>query len=107
MLEAPSKTAPTQRSNTSQGVESNDPSKVNGPSRLILIANDIVKAVLDGRHPAAMTRAMTPATLMEPLPVEWAGQRATFPARKASTSNSSRSVYRCGFGQFGQNHLAN
>ena len=38
--------------------------------RLTLLAPDIVEAILDGRQPEGMT---LPA-LMEPFPVEWAGQ---------------------------------
>ena len=36
----------------------------------MLLAPDIVEAILDGRQPAAMTLA----TLMKPFPVGWKGQ---------------------------------
>ena len=41
--------------------------------RLTLLAPDIVEAILDGRQSAGMTLP----GLMEPLPVEWEGQRVT------------------------------
>ena len=41
--------------------------------RLTLMAPDIVEAILDGRQPEGMTLP----GLMEPFPVEWAGQQGT------------------------------
>jgi hypothetical protein len=42
--------------------------------RLTLLAPEIVEAILDGRQPEGMTLP----GLMEPFPVEWERQRATF-----------------------------
>jgi hypothetical protein len=39
--------------------------------RLVLLAPDIVEAILDGKQPAQMTVK----DLLEPFPVEWKGQR--------------------------------
>jgi hypothetical protein len=39
--------------------------------RLVLLAPDIVEAILDGRQPAQLTMK----ELLEPFPVEWKGQR--------------------------------
>jgi hypothetical protein len=39
--------------------------------RLVLLAPDIVDAILDGRQPAQLTMK----ELLEPFPVEWKGQR--------------------------------
>ena len=42
--------------------------------RLSLLAPEIVEAILDGRQGAEMTLA----TLLEPFPVEWVGQKSDF-----------------------------
>ena len=42
--------------------------------RLVLLAPDIVEAILDGRQPARMTMK----ELLVPFPVEWAEQRDCF-----------------------------
>lgn len=40
--------------------------------RLALLAPDIVEAIMDGKQGPEMT----PARLLEPIPVEWRGQNA-------------------------------
>jgi len=47
--------------------------------RLTLLAPDIVEAILDGRQSAGMTLP----GLMEPFPVEWAGQAGGFQEPKS------------------------
>ncbi len=42
--------------------------------RLVLLAPDIVEAILDGTQPAHLTMK----ALLKPFPVEWAGQRDFF-----------------------------
>jgi len=42
--------------------------------RLVLLAPDIVEAILDGQQPAQMTVK----ELLQPFPVEWDGQRRQF-----------------------------
>ena len=44
---------------------------------LTLLAPDIVEAILDGRQGLEVKLAL----LLEPLPVDWAGQRRRFMAR--------------------------
>jgi hypothetical protein len=48
-----------------------NPSYVSRVLRLTLLAPDIVEVILDGRQPVEMTVK----ELMQPLPVEWEGQR--------------------------------
>lgn len=48
-----------------------NPSYVSRILRLVLLAPDIVEAILAGKHPAHLTMR----ELMEPFPVEWAAQR--------------------------------
>jgi len=48
------------------------------PSRVTLLAPDIVSAVLDGQQPEGVT---LPA-LLEPFPAEWAVQRAAIDLAK-------------------------
>ena len=50
------------------------PSFVSRVIRLALLAPDIVEAVLAGKQPATLTLKQ----LMQPFPVEWAGQRLQF-----------------------------
>ena len=50
------------------------PSFVSRVIRLALLAPDIVEAILAGRQPAHLTLR----DLMQPFPVEWAGQRLQF-----------------------------
>ena len=49
-----------------------NPSYVSRVLRLTLLAPDIVEVILDGRQPAEMTVK----ELMQPMPVEWEGQRS-------------------------------
>jgi hypothetical protein len=52
--------------------------------RLSLLAPDIVEMILDGQQPPEMTLA----TLLEPFPVEWEGQRNVLVlAHRNSTNN--------------------
>ena len=44
-------------------------------TRLMLLAPDIIEAILDGREPATVTLDQ----LLAPFPVEWRRQRAGFP----------------------------
>jgi hypothetical protein len=50
------------------------PSFVSRVVRLALLAPDIVEAILAGKQPARLTLR----DLMQPFPVEWAGQRLQF-----------------------------
>jgi len=52
--------------------------------RLTLLAPDIVEMILDGRQPQEMTLA----SLLEPFPVAWEGQRDCFPTRKTKIPTS-------------------
>ena len=64
------------------GAEKLERTYVGAVLRLMLLAPDIVRAIVDGGQPPDLTLPR----LLEPWPVEWEGQRAEFMAAAAANS---------------------